>query len=272
MDEVVFFDVFVSGAMYKKEEHSVQQITIFLDDGGVMNDNSKRASQWQHLVSEFLVPRLGGTGEAWVEANRIVADRLLNLESWNVRLQAAGDYARFDHDYQIDWLKGMCELVGVPAPSDEACFDLAHQATAYVTSRVHAAFPGVVEAIRCLHSQGYTLYTASGEASLDLAGYLEAMGVRACFKRLYGPDLVDTFKSSPAYYERIFADVGIAPSEALIVDDSPFAINWAAQLGARTVLVGNALYPPCRAMLRIAALSELPALLPQIDEKGAELY
>lgn len=55
---------------------------IFLDDGGVMNDNRQRAVQWQGLVSEFFAPRLGGTSEARIEATRSVVDRLLEPEHW----------------------------------------------------------------------------------------------------------------------------------------------------------------------------------------------
>ena len=43
--------------------------TIFLDDGGVMNDNSRRPEQWQRLIGEYCVPRLGGTMEQWAAAN-----------------------------------------------------------------------------------------------------------------------------------------------------------------------------------------------------------
>jgi hypothetical protein len=170
----------------------VSQLVIFLDDGGVMNDSSQRAPQWQRLVSEFFVPLLGGTKEAWIEANRVAVDRLFDLDNWRMRVQAFSDYASFDYSYQVDWLSGMCELVGVPTPPEEEAIELARRAVAYITSRVHAAFPGAVDTIRILHSQGYTLHTASGESSIDLAGYLDAMGVRACFGRLYGPDLINS--------------------------------------------------------------------------------
>jgi hypothetical protein len=50
--------------------------TIFLDDGGVMNDNRLRGPQWQRLLGEFLPPRLGGEAVAWAEANRVVAPPL----------------------------------------------------------------------------------------------------------------------------------------------------------------------------------------------------
>jgi hypothetical protein len=46
--------------------------------------------------------------------------------------------------------------------------------------------------IRTLYAAGYRMMTASGEVSLSLDGYLTGMGVRDCFERLYGPDLIDT--------------------------------------------------------------------------------
>jgi HAD superfamily hydrolase (TIGR01509 family) len=49
--------------------------------------------------------------------------------------------------------------------------------------------------------------------------------------------LINTFKDGPAYYRRLFADAGIQPSEAIVVDDSLPALDWAAQIGAQTVLV-----------------------------------
>ncbi len=33
---------------------------LFIDDGGVLNDNALRGPQWQRLVAEFFVPALGG--------------------------------------------------------------------------------------------------------------------------------------------------------------------------------------------------------------------
>jgi HAD superfamily hydrolase (TIGR01509 family) len=241
------------------------RFVIFLDDGGVMNDNRKRAPQWEYLISEFFVPLLGGSPEAWMGANRIIVDRLLNPVAWQTRIRLATDYKSFDRAYQVDWLRGMCELVGIAAPAEEECFELAHRATAFIIPRVQAAFPGVVDAICTLHRLGYTLHTASGEPSIELAGHLQGMEVRDCFECLYGPDLIDTFKNGPAYYERVFADVGIMPSDALVVDDSPQAVGWATQVGARTVLIGDASCTEARATLNISCLAELPDSLWQLE-------
>ncbi len=242
----------------------VSRLAVFLDDGGVMNDNTVRAAQWRRLVGEFFAPILGGVPGAWAEANRVVTARILEPAAWEARLRAAPDYGTFDRAYQVDWLHDMCRRVGVPLPSEDECSALVRRADAFIIPRIRAAFPGAVEAIRALHAAGYTLHTASGESSTDLAGYLDGMGVRACFGRLYGPDLIDAFKTGPAYYERLLADAGVASAEALIVDDSPLAVSWAMQAGARAVLVGAAPDADVAASAHIGALAELPQALQRL--------
>ncbi|HEY7358118.1 MAG TPA: HAD-IA family hydrolase [Ktedonobacterales bacterium] len=240
---------------------------VFLDDGGVMNDPRLRGAQWRRLVAEFFAPRLGGPPEAWAEANRAFTNALFEPAAWQNRLQAARDYQDFDYTYQLEWLKSMCSLVGVTTPADAECYSLAFQAAAFITRQVHSAFPGVVEAICVLHQRGYLLHTASGEPSTDLTGYLEAMGVRNCFQRLYGPDLINTLKNGPDYYERAFADAGVQPGEALVLDDSPQAVAWATQAGARAILVSQSLAAQAD-VPRITSLAELPGIIEDIEVCG----
>ncbi len=233
---------------------------LFFDDGGVMNDNRVRGPQWQRLVGELFAPLLGGTLEAWADANRQVLDAMLTPAEWQTRLDASPDYVDFDYRYQLDWMQRMCALVGVPAPPDERCAALGRQASHVITRRVRSAFPGAVEAIRTLHARGYTLHTASGEASDVLDGYLAGMGVRDCFVRLYGPDLINTHKGRPEYYTRLLADAQVAPAQAIFVDDSPLVIPWVAAAGARLALVRTgpvAGQQPWRQITRLAALPDL---------------
>ena len=212
------------------------QLAVFLDDGGVMNDNATRGLQWQRLVAEYLAPRLGGNPSDWGEANRVVAEREFKMykeHSWG---HPDAEYLSFKEKRDEDWLRGMCEHVGVGAPCREPCVSLARETSAFVTRRVRSARPSAVDAIRALHSDGHRLYTASGEDSEDLDGYLEGMGVRDLFVRLYGPDLVKTAKEVPSYYQRIFGDAGIQPNEAVVVDDSRLVLGWAKEIGAITIL------------------------------------
>ena len=213
--------------------------TIFLDDGGVLNDNARRGPLWQPLVGEFFAPRLGGAPEAWGPANRAVMERLLAPDAWEALMSALPNYADFEREYDRRWLGGMLAELGLPPLPDAQLLALAAEAEAAIAPRAHAALPGAVEGVRALHAAGYTLHTASGESSALLAAYLGGMGLRECFGRLYGPDLVNQHKSGPAYYQRILADLGLPAEQALFVDDSPQALAWAAQTGARTGLVSS---------------------------------
>src|SRR6266700_2040447 len=239
----------------------VPSLNIFLDDGGVITDKQQRAAEFGRLVGDCFVPLLGGTEEAWTRAHRAVVDRLADPQSASVL--TAADFSGFYRVYQLRWVGGMCELLGLPTPPEEECLDLAYRTLGWITRRIHAALPGAVEAIRLLHRQGYALHTASGSCSLELAGSFEWLGVLRRFGRLYGADLVNTFKEGPEYYAHLFADVGVQPAEALVVDDSTDALDWAARLGARTILVSSSLRPVAGAILRLRSLSELPDFLQQ---------
>jgi phosphoglycolate phosphatase-like HAD superfamily hydrolase len=235
-------------------------LTIFLDDGGVMSDNSLRGAQWQHLIGEFLTPRLGGSREAWDNANRTTLPGL--GKEFLERLRANGHSGyRWRYEWYLrEWLVRMCGAVHITAPSEEDCVRLAREAYAFVTRRVRAAFPGVVDTIRRLHLWGYTLHTASGQHSEELEGYLEGMGVRELFSRLYGPDLIDHAKSGTQYYQLIFSDAGVDPQRAVVVDNSVAALEQASQAGAIPVLVSPFSLEQFPGHV-ISSLTQLPGLL-----------
>lgn len=231
---------------------------IFLDDGGVMNDNSVRGPQWQRLVGEFMALRLGREPRDWAEANRNSfeeAFRQFELRSQRELLTDIWD------DYLFDWLRLMCEQVGVSVPGREDAVSIANEAHAHITRRVHAAYPGAVDAIRRLHAEGYRLHTASGGRSHELAGILEAMGVRGLFVRLYGPDLVGLPLQGSRYYRRIFEDCGCEAEESVVVDESPERLDWVIEAGAVAVLVSPGGQAPNVDCPIISSLVELPALL-----------
>ena len=236
-------------------------LNIFLDDGGVITDKQRRAVQFGRLVGDYFVPLLGRTEAAWTHAHRAVVDRLADPQAASAL--AAADFVGFYWAYQLRWVAGMCELLDLPTPPEEECLDLAYRALGWITRRIQAALPGAVEAIRLLHRQGYGLHTASGACSLELVGALEGMGVRRCFGRLYGADLINTFKEGPEYYAHLFADAGVQPEEALVVDDSADAARWASQLGAGIALVSSSPHPEIGTAPRLGSLAELPDFLRQ---------
>lgn len=221
---------------------------LFLDYDGVINDNSLAEPRWQFLVRELLVPRLGSTAVAWAEANETVfpavARRsLARLAAWDaVEDDLQGEsYLRQNERYlqTADWLRSMCAALGIEPPvSDEDCSGLARECESWAVPEVNRPFSGTAEVVAALADR-YQLFTASGHASEELTFHLNSFGIADLFKRTYGPDLVNTPKHGPAYYERVFRDAGVDPSVALVVDDMPRCISWARAAGARAVLVNH---------------------------------
>jgi FMN phosphatase YigB (HAD superfamily) len=56
----------------------------------------------------------------------------------------------------------------------------------------------------------------------------------------------------------VLADLGLPPQKALFVDDNPRALGWAAQAGARTMLVGRR---DDAAFQQIGSLAELQSAM-----------
>jgi hypothetical protein len=220
-------------------------LNLFIDDGGVMNDNAVRSPQWHALVGEFFAPRLGGTLEAWAEANRIEVPKLWDQFPYLMGMQSDGDFDTEWRAYELAWLRTMCESVGMPSPEDEdESLALSAEAALYVIQRVRSAYPGAVGALRTLAAAGFNLYTASNETSFELDAYLRGMEVRDLFLTLYGSDLVKVTKSS-------------------VLDDKPACLAWAAGTGARTVLVSET-EARGTADAVIGSLAELPAVIEKL--------
>jgi FMN phosphatase YigB (HAD superfamily) len=210
-------------------------LTVFLDDGGVLNDNRIRSREWQRMVGEFFAPRLGGRPEQWSEANAIVAA----AETWNEEPRGE-TYDEWYRRYQIEWLEVMARHVGVATPEPRETLALAVEAARFVTINCRSGFPDASAAVETLAGGGVRLCTASGEDSRELDGYLTSMGVRRHFDLLFGPDLIGVFKRGPGYYERALDVAGVSPDNALVIDDSPAALAWARAAGTRTILVDRA--------------------------------
>ena len=234
---------------------------VFLDDGGVLNDNQRRAPQWRRLLGEFFAARFGGTETAWGKANQMVFSAI-----WTDFEAARAGGAELGPDWfpQQDhrWLSGMFERVCVPIPADidgtvRAC-------RAHVMASIDCAFPEAAGAVRAMHELGVTLHMASGGLSHELAAYLEPMGIRSLIDRLYGPDLIGTSKTSPRYYRRIAEDSGVDPAAAIVVDDSAEPLEWADANGFRTIHLDRAGLGS--RFTRITSLDQLLPLLGSVRE------
>jgi hypothetical protein len=92
---------------------------IFLDDGGVMNDNERRGSQWLSHLVDYLVPRFGGDRAAWEAANTEVITRQMKLFIDGIGFPVQGGYRAARRTMGIAWVRDMFRIAGVPAPADD---------------------------------------------------------------------------------------------------------------------------------------------------------
>ncbi len=235
---------------------------IFIDDGGVINDNSLRAPQWQRLLGDFLVPRFGGTQEAWAEANRVLMNRAGEMLRAGTLFPPGVGYAEGKRQQDEQWVAGTCELVGVEAPATpEERVAVAIEAHNEILPQVRAEFPGAAEAIRELHSMGFALYTASGAPRHDLRIQLAQSEVVDLFTETYGADITDVPKGARDFYDAILEHAGIDPEKALIVDDTPNSIRRASAAGAAGILISDQPGQSTEAVAVLESLAGLPGLL-----------
>ena len=213
--------------------------TLFVDKGGVLIDNDDDlAPQWRRHIGEFLSPRLGGTAEAWGQANVPAFHR--QLERWRAAMARSGPAdirGFFAQDARL-WFLDMCDAMGFARPPDDEAARLAAETVSYVNAHLefHAPRRGLA-ALRALRDRGIVLHIASGDAHEDLVQFLERIGARDLFERVYGSDLVNTWKFGPDYYRAILRDSGVDPADAAVVDDSAKALSWASECGLRGFLV-----------------------------------
>ncbi|MHA2363048.1 MAG: HAD family hydrolase [Candidatus Hodarchaeales archaeon] len=209
--------------------------SIFFDDGGVMSDNIIKGNQWQKLVPQFFIPKYGGNEKDWAKANFefviIVMDKVEEL----IKMEQNMSYNDFKEYENTICIEHMFKRVGIPFPPKHEYSQICRALEEWVTPQVNSAIPGIIKAIETLKLKGYTLHTASGEASWQLKGYLTNMGVLDYFTNLYGPDLINIMKGGLQYYERIFLHAEVDPENAIIIDDKQKLLNLAMELGAHTI-------------------------------------
>jgi phosphoglycolate phosphatase-like HAD superfamily hydrolase len=207
--------------------------TVFIDKGGVLVDNTRLSPQYRRLFGEYLPSELGGDADTWANANVGAASRAF-ARYQRASLSAPATTIRdwFDEDVRR-WLYEMCDEVGRPRPPAAQADRIASGAHEYVRRHVDIRVPRIVERLRHLHARGLKLHVASGDQHADLVGYLETMGTLELFGRVYGSDLLNVWKASPAYCRAILSDTATDLASAVVVDDSARAIAWAAECGLR---------------------------------------
>ncbi len=208
--------------------------TVFLDIDGVITDHALLHDDYVAHLGEVLAPALGGTVEDWGRANAATFPELFT------HLQAiSGTIEDVNAFYEIEYrcsVQGMCSWLGIAPPSDEECIRLGRAFSVHVRGNSRAVFPQAAEMVRTL-ARDHDLHLATGNPSWLAEPLLEGIGVRDLVGLACGPDLIGVAKVSDAFHRTLFEAVGVAPGDAVVVDDSPGQVANARAAGAATVLV-----------------------------------
>lgn len=102
-------------------------------------------------------------------------------------------------------------------------------------------FPHVVDTIRQLHALGYVIAVASSRNRSSLMGYLEQLDLQACVSCVVAANDVTHAKPAPEMVEKVLAQVGCEPTDALVVGDMTYDVDMGRNAGTLTcgVTYGN---------------------------------
>jgi HAD superfamily hydrolase (TIGR01509 family) len=104
-----------------------------------------------------------------------------------------------------------------------------------------SALPGVEEYIADARRLGLKLGLASSSDCPWVYRHLERLGLREQFDSIKCAEDVANVKPSPDLYLAVLEDLGLAPGEAIAIEDSPHGITSAQAAGLFCVAVPNSL-------------------------------
>ena len=120
---------------------------------------------------------------------------------------------------------------------------------------------GVHDYIEEARRRGMKLAVASSSSRAWVVGHLERLRIHAFWDAVVTRDDVTRTKPSPDLYTLAVRRLGVRPSAAIALEDSPNGIAAAKAAGLRCVAVPNALtrdLDTSRADVRLASLAEMP--------------
>jgi HAD superfamily hydrolase (TIGR01509 family) len=141
-----------------------------------------------------------------------------------------------------------------------------------VRTRVHETIralepiPGVLETLQAARNRGLRLALASSSSHDWVVEHLARLGLLDRFESLSTRYDVERVKPDPGLYLHALAQLGLEPSRALAIEDSPNGARAALAAGIRTVAVPNAVtrtleFPEGVTRLERLGADELDALL-----------
>jgi HAD superfamily hydrolase (TIGR01509 family) len=136
--------------------------------------------------------------------------------------------------------------------------------------------PGILQYIDDATALGLKLGVASSSTRDWVSGHLERLGILGRFGCVRCRDDVNNAKPAPDLYLAVLDCLGVSPSEALSIEDSPNGVIAAKRAGMLCVAIPNSITATLdlsRADLVLRSLSDVPLrdLLPRLDARASTL-
>jgi HAD superfamily hydrolase (TIGR01509 family) len=157
------------------------------------------------------------------------------------------------------------ERLGAPLPPEEIDRRVARRVELVLAEPVR---PGVVGLAKAARAAGMKVGVASSSSRDWVQGHLERLGIVDLFECLQARDDVQHVKPEPDLYLASLDCLGVAPAEAVAIEDSPNGVIAAKRAGLRCVAVPNRITEGLdlsQADLRLTSLADVT--LPQLLER-----
>ncbi|MDA8744535.1 haloacid dehalogenase type II [Rubripirellula amarantea] len=108
------------------------------------------------------------------------------------------------------------------------------------------AHPDVLEGLKALKESGYTLVSLTNSSAVGVATQFKNARLTEMFVERYSVDTVEKFKPHPDTYQMVLDDLGIEPSEAIMVAAHAWDLAGADAVGLQTAFIrrpGKTEYP-----------------------------
>jgi HAD superfamily hydrolase (TIGR01509 family) len=146
------------------------------------------------------------------------------------------------HGGMLDVVGHLQGLVGAPLDSEiiltrrrERCMEMIH---------AQGPRPGVERWLREAQAESIQCAVASSSSQVWVEGHLERLGLRQHFVGVRCRDHVERTKPDPDVYLAAIECLGVAPEEAIAIEDSPHGVTAAKAAGLFCIAVPNEVTQP----------------------------
>ena len=159
-------------------------------------------------------------------------------------------------------------ICGENFPYDEYCEIVNEMIRESIQKNGMPMKAGVFELLDYLKANAYRIAIASSSRYQTVEHHLEKAGIRQYFETITAGDMVEHSKPQPDIYLMACRSLGVQPSEAYAIEDSPNGIHSAFTAGMKVIMVPDMI--PSNEEIRKKICKECSSLVEVISYLGEE--